>query len=321
MLSDDRILSAIPHALRQVELPGGLPQGKVCDFYVTLDGKTRVLIFTDRLNVFDYEIGLVPYKGQAICGLAAWWLQNTADVFPNHFVQQIDPNIMIVREARPISVSVVAHGYLTGVSSTSLWPRYQAGERRIGAVDLPNGLRKNDPLPQPVVTTTTKATVGRGDRSTLDDVVKHGYVSVAVWDQMQAAALALYMRGTEIASERGLILADAKYEFGYDLETNALTLIDELHTPESSRFWKAQTYQDARAIGQQPHHLDKELARLWIQANHPDGKTLPDQMPDILALELSRAFQEVYESITGQPLTATAYPIDERVVDAIAEYA
>lgn len=322
MLSTETIAQVIPNAFEKLEIPGDLPHGKVCDFYVTQDGKRRVLIATDRLNVFDHVVGLVPYHGQVINELSGWWFQHTTDIIPNHYISMPDPNVTIAREAEPISLSVVVRGYITGVTPTSLWPRYQAGERELYGMKFPDNLKKNDPLPAPIVTPTTKATLGRGNRNSVNSVVDEQYASAEVWKQITDAALALFSRGQEIASKTGLILVDSKYEFGFDPENHALILIDELHTPESSRYWKADTYDEYADAGREPENLDKELARLWYTARgYQDGQKEFAPMDEKLITAISRAYQEVYERITGTTFQPASYPVQNRVAGLVAEVA
>ena len=320
MLSPEAILQAVPEALDKLEVPGDMPHGKVRDFYVTADGKQRVLITTDRLSVFDHAVGLVPYKGQILNALSAWWFKRTADLVPNHFVAMPDPNVMIGRETRPILLAVIVRGYITGVTPTSLWPRYEAGEREIYGLKFPAGLKKNDALPQPVVTPTTKSTVGRDDRQVVTDVVSQKYLSMEAWQQVQAAALALYERGQEIAVRAGLILVDSKYEFGFDLQTRTLMLIDEVHTPDSSRYWKADTYAHRMATGREPENLDKELARLWYGTQRYRGQNPLPPMSDDLIVSISQAYQQVYERITGETFQPASYPAQDRIEAVLAEF-
>ena len=275
MLSRKTIIEAIPHALETLEVPGGLPQGKVRDFYVLPDGKRRVLIATDRLTVFDHMIGLVPYKGQVLNELSAWWFERTADIIPNHFLSLPDPNVTIAREARPILLAMIVRGYITGITPTSLWKRYAAGEREIYGLKFPDGLKKNQALPEPIVTPTTKATIGHENRVPVQDVVNSKYIDAQTWEKVQAVALALYQRGREIAARGGLILVDSKYEFGFDVKSGELLLIDEIHTPDSSRYWKVDTYEDRIKAGREPEILDRELVRLWYAAQHPNHRTAP----------------------------------------------
>jgi phosphoribosylaminoimidazole-succinocarboxamide synthase len=321
MLTADEILAAIPHALDGLEVPGGMPRGKVRDFYVLPDGKRRVLITTDRLSAFDHNIGTVPYRGQVLNQLSAWWFDHTADIIPNHYISMPDPCVTIARETRPILVEVVVRGYISGVTSTSLWTRYAMGEREIYGMHFPEGLTKNQKLPQPVITPTTKSTVGHDDRLALNDVVGKGYVDAITWEKIKAAALALYERGRETAARGGLILVDTKYEFGFDEETGALLLIDEVHTPDSSRYWKADTYQDRIARHEEPENFDKELVRLWYvgQGYHGDGK--PPAMSNDLIVAVSQRYQRVYEMITGKTFEAAGYPSDSRIEAALTEYA
>src|SRR5258708_410981 len=320
MLDPEAILQSIPDALDRLEVPGDMPHGKVCDFYVTANGKQRVLIATDRLSVFDHQVGLVPYKGQVLNALSAWWFKRTADLVPNHFVAMPDPNVMIVREARPVLLAVIARGYITGTTPTSLWTRYEAGERTIYGLTFPNGLKKNEALPQPIVTPTTKSTVGRDNRQVVTDVVREQYLSAEVWQQVQTAALALYRQGQALAAQAGLILVDSKYEFGFDLQTKTLMLIDELHTPESSRYWKADTYAQRLANGQEPENLDKELARLWYRAQrYRDQEPMPS-INDDLIVTLSQPYQQVYDRITGETFQPALYPAQDRIEAVLGDY-
>jgi phosphoribosylaminoimidazole-succinocarboxamide synthase len=318
MLNPEAIIEAIPNALDTLEVPGGLPRGKVRDFYVLPDGKRRVLITTDRLIVFNRMIGLVPYKGQVLNQLSSWWFERTADVIPNHFISMPDPNVTIAREARPILLAVIVRGYITGITPTSLWTRYKAGEREIYGLKFPEGLKKNQALPQPIVTPTTKATVGHEDRLALSEVVNSKYIDAETWEKVQRAALALYARGQEIAARGGLILVDSKYEFGFDEETGELRLIDEIHTPDSSRFWKADTYADRFKQGREPENFDRELVRLWYVAQGGDESL---QASQDLIVETSQRYQQVYEMITGRKFEPAPYPPHERIEKALAEHA
>jgi phosphoribosylaminoimidazole-succinocarboxamide synthase len=320
MLSPEAILRAVPVALDKLEVPGDMPHGKVRDFYVTADGKQRVLIATDRLSVFDHMVGLVPYKGQVLNELSAWWFKQTADLMPNHLVAMPDPNVMIAREVRPILLAVVVRGYITGVTPTSLWTRYEAGERVIYGLTFPDGLKKNVALPQAIVTATTKSTVGRDDRQVVTDVVSQKYLSAEAWQQVQTAALALYGRGQELAARAGLILVDSKYEFGFDPKTRTLLLIDEIHTPESSRYWKAETYAQHLATGREPENLDKEVARLWYRMHSSAGQDALPPMNNELIVLISQAYQQVYERITGSLFQPAAYPAQDRIEAALAEF-
>jgi phosphoribosylaminoimidazole-succinocarboxamide synthase len=319
MLSAEAILAAVPHALDKLEVPGGLPRGKVRDFYVTPDGKRRVLIATDRLSIFDHGVGLVPYKGQVLNQLSAWWFARTTDIVRNHFLQMPDPNVMVAREAQMIQLAVIVRGYITGVTPTSLWTRYEAGEREIYDSRLPDGLQKNEALPQPIVTATSKSTVGHDDRQALSKITVGKYhLAPEAWEQIQALALKLYERGQAVAARGGLILVDSKYEFGVDVETRDFMLVDELHTPESSRYWKADSYASQMALGREPENLDKEIARLAYKAQGYDGKKPLPPLTETLIVSLSQAFQQVYERLTGETFEAASYPAQGRIERALA---
>lgn len=320
MLSPDLILQAIPHAFRTMEAPGGMPGGKVRDFYVLPDGKRRVLITTDRLSAFDQIIGLIPYKGQVLNQLSAWWFAQTADIVPNHFISAPDPNVTIARESKPILLEVVVRGYITGVTRTSLWARYEMGERTIYGIDFPDGLKKNEPLHTPLITPTTKANEGQDQRLTTREVVEKGYLDGNRWEQIQAVALALFKRGQEIAARGGLILVDTKYEFGLDVETGDLLLIDEIHTPDSSRYWNADTYPDRLAMGLEPENFDKELVRLWYTGQGYRGDGPAPVMNDDIIVATSERYQVVYERLTGQLFEPASYPAEERITEALKAF-
>ena len=321
MLSSEEILQAIPNALDQVEVPGGLPRGKVRDFYILADGKRRSLITTDRLVVFDQLIGLVPYKGQVLNQLSAWWFEQTRDIVPNHLISVPDPNISIVRETTPIQLEIVVRGYITGTTPTSLWTRYLAGEREIYGIRFPENLTKNQALPTPIVTASTKSTVGRDDRIPLNDVIEKKYLSADDWERIQKIALALFKRGQECATKGGLILVDTKYEFGFDPETHELLLIDEIHTPDSSRYWQAHSSTERVQSNAEPENFDKEFVRLWYVQQGYDHSHKPQRISDDLIITTSQRYQQVYEMITETTFVPASYPAQSRIEAAIADFA
>jgi phosphoribosylaminoimidazole-succinocarboxamide synthase len=217
--------------------------GKVRESW-RLSGARRLLVTTDRISAFDRVIGTVPHKGQVLNQLAAWWFARTNDIVANHVVAIPDPNALVAVDAKPLPVEVVVRGRLTGSTSTSLLPRYEAGERVLYGHHLPDGLTAHGPLPQPMITPTTKETDGGHDQPiTCDEVVELGLVEAGLWAEVQKAALELFERGTSIAADAGFILADTKYEFGL-APGGKLLLIDEVHTPDSSRFWAVHTMDD-----------------------------------------------------------------------------
>ncbi|MCS7177982.1 MAG: phosphoribosylaminoimidazolesuccinocarboxamide synthase [Anaerolineae bacterium] len=312
------IQSVVPHALREIHVPGlgERHSGKVRDFYLLPDGR-RVLITTDRLSAFDRILGAVPYKGQVLNQLSAFWFEQTRAIVDNHMLAVPDPNVMVVTECEPFPVEVIVRGYITGVTQTALWYRYSLGEREIYGYRLPEGLRKNDPLPEPMITPTTKGRAGEHDeRLTCAEVVQKGYLDAPTWERVMEIALALFRYGQEVAQRAGLILVDTKYEFGRAPDGRIL-LIDEVHTPDSSRFWIADTYEERRAAGEEPESLDKEYIRIWYAERGYRGDGDPPPMPDELAARLSQRYIACYEGLTGQPFQPASYPAQDRIIAAL----
>jgi phosphoribosylaminoimidazole-succinocarboxamide synthase len=313
MLTQQQFLQAIPGALGGVDLPGYGPKisGKVRDIYMH-DGK-RVLITTDRISAFDRVLGLIPYKGQVLNQLSAWWFEQTHNIVPNHVISVPDPNVTIAREAESLPVEVVVRGYITGVTKTSLWHLYSLGDRHPYGITLPDGLRKNDPLPAPVITPTTKAVGGAHDeRITREEILQHGIVPASLWEQIEQVALSLFARGQQVARRAGLILVDTKYEFG--LIDGALVLIDEIHTPDSSRFWIADSYDEAR----EPKNFDKEFLREWYAAQGYRGDGEPPIMPDDFIAQVAARYVSAYERLTGKTFAPAEQPAQARIMRTLA---
>lgn len=292
--------------------------GKVRVSYALPDGN-RLFVTTDRLSAFDRIIAGVPYKGQVLNELAAWWFGATKSIVPNHVVSVPDPNVLIARAATPLPVEVIVRGYITGVTSTSLWRRYSEGERLIYGYRFPEGLQKNTALPQALVTPTTKAEAGDHDMPlTVADVVDKGLVEAGLWQRVQDAALAVFAMGQEVAAKAGLILADTKYEFGL-ADDGTLLLIDEMHTPDSSRFWEAASYEQRLAAGDEPESLDKEVIRRALDdAGYRGDGTPPELAPEVWQ-ETTRRYITAYERVTGRSFAPGTYPVGPRVQAAVAE--
>jgi len=313
MLSSEAIHADLPHAFAGIDIAGAEPQirGKVRDIY--LRGDQRILVTTDRLSAFDRVLGLVPYKGQVLNQLSAFWFGETAGTVPNHMLSLPDPNVMVVKECRALPVEVIVRGYISGVTKTALWYRYSQGEREIYGYTFPDGLRKNQPLPEPIVTPTTKdGPSGHDERLTCEEVTDKGLVEPKLWERVQSVALSLFRRGQEIAQRGGLILVDTKYEFGLTNEGN-LVLIDEVHTPDSSRFWKADSYEARFAAGREPENFDKEFIRLWYAEQGYRGDGEPPEWDIDLAVQTSRRYIEVYEMLAGVPFEPAPYPATDRI--------
>lgn len=271
---------------------------KVRDVYIGED--KIILVSTDRHSSFDRIIAHVPFKGEVLNQISAFWFEQTKDIIQNHVISIPDPNVLIAKKCSPLPIEAIIRGYITGVTSTSLWTHYKEGKRDYGNFVLPEGMKKNQKLPEPVFTPSTK--FEEHDRTlSPKEIVAEGLMTKELIDKVENTAKKLFLRGQEIALSHGLILVDTKYEFGLD-EKGELTLIDEIHTPDSSRYWKAETYDEQFNKGEDPEYFDKEFLRIWFK-DHCDpykDKVLPEAPPELVA-ELSRRYIEIYETITGKP--------------------
>ena len=304
--------------------------GKVRDIYQQRD--RIILITTDRHSSFDRIIAHVPHKGQVLNQASLWWFEQTKDIVPNHVISSPDPNVTVGKKCKPVPIEAVMRGYLTGVTDTSIWTRYSAGQRGFGDMELPHGMTKNQKLPHPIFDPTTKEE-GHDRPISPRDLVAEGFITQQVLDQIKETTHKLFERGQELAAKRGLILVDTKYEFGTDEKGN-LTLIDEIHTPDSSRWWKLDSYEariaakeparttDAVQSGGEPEYFDKEFLRLWFK-DHSDpykDATLPEAPAELIE-ELSRRYIQMYEQITGQPFVPGEEPIVPRIESNLKQYA
>jgi phosphoribosylaminoimidazole-succinocarboxamide synthase len=275
-------------------------EGKVRDNYSRPDG-TRVLVTTDRISAFDRVLGTLPFKGQVLNGLSAHWFRATKDVAPSHFVSAPDPNITIGVECTPLPVELVVRAYLTGVTSTSIWTHYERGERTFAGHALPNGLSKNEPLPSAILTPSTKAEKGGHDETvSRAELLRRGEISEEDFDRAGAMALALFARGRAMCAERGLMLVDTKYEMGKTPD-GRIVVIDEMHTPDSSRYWLAASYEARLRAREEPESFDKEYVRRWLAAQGFKGDGPIPTIPDEVRIEASRRYIEACETITGTP--------------------
>ena len=294
--------------------------GKVRVSYAYGEGR-RLFITTDRLSAFDRVIAGVPYKGQVLNELSAWWFERTADVVANHVVDLPDPNVLVARAAQPLPVEVVVRGYITGVTSTSLWRQYADGARTIYGYHFSDGLRKNTELPLAIVTPTTKAEHGGHDEPlSPSDVTRKGLVATDLWQTVESAALELFARGQEIARRSGLIMADTKYEFG-TTPAGELLLIDEMHTPDSSRYWVAATYEEHLSADDEPESLDKEVVRRALIGAGYDGKGAPPDLAPEVWEATSRRYIDAYERLTGLTFQPGSYPVEDRIREVLGHAA
>lgn len=285
--------------------------GKVRDSYVR--GDRRTIVVTDRVSCFDIIVGTIPLKGQVLNQLAAFWFEKTRSAAPNHLIEVPDPCVSIVQECEPLAVEFVYRGYLTGSTSTSIWTAYERGERVYCGHRLPDGLHRHEPLPEPLLTPTTKAPHGEHDLLTSrDELIASGTLSAELYDEAARITGTLFRIGTDFAASRGLILVDTKYELGLGPD-GKIVVIDEIHTPDSSRYWYRDRYEKAMSKGESPPALDKEYVRLWLREQGYTGDGPPPELPVPVRCEAARRYIEAFERVTGQPFEADTEPPEARI--------
>ncbi len=314
--------SAAP-ALADVTIPW-LPnhyRGKVRDNYDLPDGR-RIIITSDRLSAFDRILAAIPHKGQVLTQTARHWFDRTADICPNHVMEYPDPNVVVGQRLTILPVEIVVRGYLAGTTGTSILPMYKRGERLMYGHSFPDGLRDNERLPQPIITPTSKAfDAGHDAPLTPDEILTQGLLTAAQWDAVSAYALALFARGQQLAAEKGLILVDTKYEFGTDTG-GTIILADEIHTPDSSRYWMADTFPARFAAGERPDTFDKDFVRSWVAARcDPYTDPIPEIPADMIDAT-SKVYIRAFEIITGQTFEppAAGEPILNRISRNLERY-
>ena len=294
----DVLHAQLPHTLRQADFPslGELYRGKVRDNYAR--GDRIVMITTDRLSAFDKVLTTVPFKGELLNRLTVFWFEKTKEVAPNHILDVPDPSVLVVRRLRPLAVEMVVRGYITG----SLWRDYEAGKgAKAYGLQLAAGLRRDQKFDNPILTPSTKEEVGKHDEPiSPDELVRRGTVSRKQWDEMARMALDLFAAGQAWAKQRGLILVDTKYEFGTDA-AGKIWLIDEIHTPDSSRYWIAEGSEQRFAKGEDQRMLDKEFFRQWlIRERNYKGDGPDPEIPDEVRAQLAGRYVELVQTLTGQ---------------------
>ncbi len=339
MVRKGTILNSLPYVLKKTKFDflGKRHQGKVRDFYFFAD--KRILITTDRQSAFDVILGYIPFKGAVLNLLSAFWFKKTKHIVDNHMLTVPDPNVMVVKNCQPIPIEMVVRGYLSGVTKTSIWTAYKKRERTIYGIKFPDGLKKNQKLPQPIITPTTHPPPGakvHDEKLTKEQILKRKIIPEKLYLKMEEIALKLFDFGSLWCQKRGLILVDTKYEFGLYQEN--LTLIDEIHTPDSSRFWTKESYDklfstdkncevpsqhssDARmqtsergkSGSGEPENFDKEFLRLWYVKRGYRGDGVPPKMTKELVVAVAQRYIAVYEKITGKKFRAFSYPIDKRI--------
>lgn len=301
---DDATIAELPNHYR----------GKVRDNYDLPDG-TRLIIATDRLSAFDRAIAAIPFKGRVLTQIARFWFDRTADLCPNHVIAYPDPNVLLCKRLDILPVEIVVRDYLAGTTATSVWSMYREGRRDIYGLRFPDGLRENEKLPETVLTPTTKARDGQHDEPiTPAEIVGRGLISAAHWREVSEKALALFARGRELAAARGLILVDTKYEFGLDRD-GRIVLGDEIHTPDSSRYWFAASYRRRFAAGEPPDSFDKDFLRRWVAARCDPYRDPVPPIPADIIVQTAAVYIGAFEAITGDAF-AVGEP-DARPLDRI----
>ena len=297
---------------------GELYKGKVRDNYI--NEETITMVTTDRISAFDRVLGTVPFKGQALTELADWWFGETADIVANHIIKRPHPNVWKVKRCEPIQVEMVVRGYLTGVTSTSAWTAYQNGDRNFCGNELPDGMRKNEAFPEPIITPSTKAAQGEHDESVApSELYKRGAVDPGLYKELARISMRLYERGVSRAADHGMIFVDTKYEFG--ISNGKIMLMDEVNTPDSSRYWMKDDYEDRFEKGEEPRKLDKEYVRTWLSEQGFTGDGKPPKLTDEIRVEASARYMEVVEKFTGEPMQLDVGPVDKSIYSILNPFA
>jgi phosphoribosylaminoimidazole-succinocarboxamide synthase len=313
-VSAETLRAALAVPLERTDFPklGKKYEGKVRDNYTLSDGR-RVLVTTDRISAFDRVLGTLPLKGQVLNSVAAWWFERTKKLVPNHVLAVPDPNVLVARECKPLPVEMVVRGYLTGTTSTSIWIHYEKGAREFCGHRLPEGMRRHERLPEPLLTPSTKAPKGDHDVSaSRAAILAMTGMPPSEFDRAAEMAMALFAEGQRSCSERGLILVDTKYELGKTPE-GEIVVIDEIHTPDSSRFWYASSYEERFREGRDPESFDKEYVRRWLVEQGFRGDGPIPVIPDEVKIEAVLRYIEAVEQITGQPFVPNLEDPTERM--------
>ncbi len=300
MTDADYFLQHLSEAIGDVDLAGYTKShsGKVRDTFEK--DATRILITTDRQSAFDRILTTIPFKGQILNRISAFWFEQTKDIVANHLIAVPDAAVSVVRKAKVFPVEFIIRGYMTGSTDTSVWVNYQNGAREYCGVLLPEGMVKNQPFPRAIITPTTKPEIGHDELVSPDEIIKRELMTATEWEQVADYALRIFERGQKVAASRGLILVDTKFEFGRDADIGEILLVDEVLTPDSSRYWMHSTYAERFAAQLEPQSFDKEFLRLWYQerCDPYHDEELPTT-PDDLRAKLASIYAEVYQIITG----------------------
>ncbi|MFH0770594.1 MAG: phosphoribosylaminoimidazolesuccinocarboxamide synthase [Candidatus Peregrinibacteria bacterium] len=320
MIDPQALRPYLPLVLDRTDFPalGEKYTGKVRDVYIQRAHHRRILIATDRQSAFDILWCSIPLKGQVLSQISAWWFERIAHIMPTHVIAFPDPNVTVAKDLEMLKVEIVVRGYLTGSTGTSAWVNYSKGVRNFCGNVLPEGMVKNQKFPEPIITPTTKS-----ESDELIDpkgIIERGYATAAQWEEISDKALALFREGQKIARERGLILVDTKYEMGFD-SSGTLTVGDEVHTPDSSRYWVASSYEERFAKREEPESLDKEFFRLWLRSQGFEYGGKHPEIQDDVRLMLAAKYIDLFERVTGQTFVLPErVSAKERIEKNLREY-
>jgi len=318
-MDDEIIYDQLSHTIEQTSFDnlGECYHGKVRDNY-RQNGR-RILVTSDRISAFDHVLPqTIPFKGQVLNQTAAYFFDATSDLVPNHVLSVPDPNVTVAQECNPIPIEFVVRGYLAGHA----WREYDRGARSLCGQELPDGLRQSEQLPEPIVTPTTKAEQGHDQDVTREEAIATTDIDPTTYDQLAEWALALFRRGSEMASDQGLLLVDTKYEFGRTSEGN-LVLIDEVHTPDSSRYYYEEGYEQRLSAGTPQRQLSKEFVREWLMDNGFQGREGDEMptLPDAFRVKVTKRYVELFERVTGKTFEADTHPDPERRIhESLSDY-
>lgn len=317
MISESVIRAKLNDVLESTDFKGlgAMEHGKVRDSYKQKD--RRILVVTDRISAFDVILGTIPFKGQVLNQMAAYWFDRTKDIVPNHVISVPDPNAMVVRECAQLPLEFVVRGYITGVTKTSAWYNYERGVRNYCGNKLPEGLKKDQKLEKPILTPTTKHE--KHDRPiSREEAISEGLIDGETFDAAAAICFKLYERGVKLAAERGLIFVDTKYELGR--LDGRIVVSDEINTPDSSRYWFADTYQELFKAGKDQRKLDKEYVREWLADQGFRGDGTPPALTEAVRIEAARRYIQAYELVTGLNFEVNDTPIKTRMVKSLEAF-
>ena len=312
MIDPTLIRPFLTNTIEKTDFPwlGRSYQGKVRDVYT--NGDQVILISSDRQSAFDYDWCTIPLKGQALNQISSWWFKQVEDVMPTHVVDVPDPNVTVAKKLTMLKVEVVVRAYLTGSTSTSAWVNYENGVRNFCGNQLPDGMKKNQKFDDIIFTPSTKPETGHDESMSTEELIELGVTDAKEMEEVQEKAFALFRRGQQVAAERGLILVDTKYEMGYDID-GVLRVGDEVHTPDSSRYWVADSYEERFASEQEPESLDKEFFRLWLREQGFEYDKPKPEVTDDARVMLAQRYIDLYERMTGEKFEIEEGNVTERM--------